>query len=54
MFVGESCTYYTAPLRSRSLGLGMLAELARHWYRISSGTLYLLLQGLEEGIPSVE
>ena len=28
-------------------GLGMLEELARHGYRISSGTLYPLLQGLE-------
>jgi PadR family transcriptional regulator, regulatory protein PadR len=29
-------------------GLGMLEELARHRYRISPGTLYPLLQGLEK------
>src|SRR5215469_8761838 len=28
-------------------GLGMLEELARHGYRISPGTLYPLLAGLE-------
>ncbi|MGD0497075.1 MAG: PadR family transcriptional regulator [Bryobacteraceae bacterium] len=28
-------------------GLGMTAELARHGYRISPGTLYPLLHGLE-------
>jgi PadR family transcriptional regulator, regulatory protein PadR len=28
-------------------GLGMLEELARHGYRISPGTLYPLLHGLE-------
>src|SRR5215475_4067748 len=28
-------------------GLGMLEELARHGYRISPGTLYPLLQGLQ-------
>ena len=29
-------------------GLGMLDELARHGYRISPGTLYPLLHGLEK------
>src|SRR5450432_2915390 len=29
-------------------GLGMIEELARHGYRISAGTLYPLLQGLEK------
>ena len=29
-------------------GLGMLEELARHGYRISPGTLYPILHGLEE------
>jgi len=29
-------------------GLGMLEELARHGYRISPGTLYPLLSGLEK------
>jgi DNA-binding PadR family transcriptional regulator len=29
-------------------GLGMAEELARHGYRISPGTLYPLLHGLEE------
>jgi PadR family transcriptional regulator, regulatory protein PadR len=29
-------------------GLGMIEELARHGYRISPGSLYPLLQGLEE------
>jgi DNA-binding PadR family transcriptional regulator len=29
-------------------GLGMQEELARHGYRISPGTLYPLLQGLEK------
>lgn len=29
-------------------GLGMLQELARHGYRISPGTLYTLLHGLEK------
>jgi PadR family transcriptional regulator PadR len=29
-------------------GLGMLEELGRHGYRISPGTLYPLLHGLEE------
>ena len=29
-------------------GLGMVEELARHGYRISPGTLYPLLHGLEE------
>lgn len=29
-------------------GLGMLEELARHGYRISPGTLYPLLRGLEK------
>src|SRR5271154_828626 len=28
-------------------GLGMIEELARHGYRISAGSLYHLLQGLE-------
>ena len=28
-------------------GLGMLEELARHGYRISAGTLYPILHGLE-------
>src|SRR5271154_1986889 len=28
-------------------GLGMMEELARHGYRISAGSLYPLLQGLE-------
>jgi DNA-binding PadR family transcriptional regulator len=29
-------------------GLGMIEELSRHGYRISPGTLYPLLQGLEK------
>ena len=29
-------------------GLGMLEELGRHGYRISAGTLYPLLHGLEK------
>jgi DNA-binding PadR family transcriptional regulator len=29
-------------------GLGMMEELARHGYRISAGTLYPMLQGLEK------
>jgi DNA-binding PadR family transcriptional regulator len=29
-------------------GLGMIEELNRHGYRISPGTLYPLLQGLEK------
>ena len=29
-------------------GLGMVEELARHGYRISPGTLYPLLHGLEK------
>jgi PadR family transcriptional regulator, regulatory protein PadR len=29
-------------------GLGMIEELARHGYRISSGSLYPLLHGLEK------
>ena len=29
-------------------GLGMIEELARHGYRISPGSLYPLLQGLEK------
>lgn len=29
-------------------GLGMVAELARHGYRISPGTLYPILHGLEK------
>ena len=29
-------------------GLGMLEELARHGYRISPGTLYPILHGLEQ------
>jgi PadR family transcriptional regulator PadR len=29
-------------------GLGMMEELARHGYRISAGSLYPLLQGLEK------
>jgi hypothetical protein len=29
-------------------GLGMIEELARHGYRISPGTLYPLLRGLEK------
>jgi len=28
-------------------GLGMIEELARHGYRISAGSMYPLLQGLE-------
>ena len=30
------------------LGLGMIEELARHGYRLSPGTLYPLLDGLEK------
>jgi DNA-binding PadR family transcriptional regulator len=29
-------------------GLGILEELARHGYRISAGTLYPMLHGLEQ------
>ena len=32
----------------RIFGLGMAEELARHGYRISPGTLYPLLHGLEK------
>ena len=40
-----SCT-----TRSKSpiFGLGMIEELARHGYRISPGSLYPLLHGLEK------
>lgn len=31
----------------RIFGLGMIEELARHGYRISAGTLYPLLSGME-------
>jgi DNA-binding PadR family transcriptional regulator len=30
------------------LGLGMLEELGRHGYRISAGTLYPILHGLDK------
>ncbi len=30
-------------------GLGMIEELARHGYKLSPGTLYPILHGLEEG-----
>src|SRR5271169_5010648 len=30
-------------------GLGMMEELARHGYKLSPGTLYPVLHGLEEG-----
>ena len=30
-------------------GLGMMQELARHGYRLSAGTLYPVLHGLEAG-----
>jgi PadR family transcriptional regulator, regulatory protein PadR len=33
--------------RGPIFGLGMIAELARHGYRLSPGTLYPLLHGLE-------
>jgi PadR family transcriptional regulator PadR len=29
-------------------GLGMIAELSRHGYRLGSGTIYPLLHGMEE------
>ncbi|MBZ5593855.1 MAG: PadR family transcriptional regulator [Acidobacteriia bacterium] len=35
-------------VESPIFGLGMLEELARHGYRISPGTLYPLLHGLEK------
>ncbi len=35
-------------VREPIFGLGMIEELARHGYRISPGSLYPLLQGLEE------
>ena len=46
---------YSGPIRLHVLhpaempifGLGMVEELARHGYRISPGTLYPLLHGLE-------
>ena len=31
----------------RIFGLGMIEELARHGYRLSAGTLYPLLSGME-------
>jgi PadR family transcriptional regulator PadR len=34
-------------------GLGMLEELGRHGYRISPGTLYPILHGLEKGALAV-
>ena len=34
--------------REPIFGLGMLGELGRHGYRISPGTLYLILHGLEQ------
>ena len=34
--------------REPIFGLGMIEELARHGYRISPGSLYPLLQGLEK------
>jgi DNA-binding PadR family transcriptional regulator len=38
--------YHTA--KGPVFGLGMLEELAQHGYRISPGTLYPLLHGLEK------
>jgi PadR family transcriptional regulator PadR len=35
--------------RGPIFGLGIIEELARHGYRISPGTLYPLLHGLESG-----
>ena len=35
-------------VREPIFGLGMVDELARHGYRISPGTLYPLLHGLEK------
>jgi DNA-binding PadR family transcriptional regulator len=35
-------------VRESIFGLGMVEELARHGYRISPGTLYPLLHGLEK------
>jgi DNA-binding PadR family transcriptional regulator len=35
-------------VREPIFGLGMIQELARHGYRISPGSLYPLLQGLEK------
>ena len=36
-------------------GLGMIEELARHGYRISPGSLYPLLHGLEKkGLPALD
>lgn len=35
-------------VREPIFGLGMVEELARHGYRISPGTLYPLLHGLEK------
>jgi DNA-binding PadR family transcriptional regulator len=35
-------------VRDPIFGLGMVEELARHGYRISPGTLYPLLHGLEK------
>jgi len=35
-------------VREPIFGLGIMEELARHGYRLSAGTLYPLLHGLEE------
>jgi PadR family transcriptional regulator PadR len=35
--------------QERVYGLGLIEELARHGYRLSPGTLYPLLHGMEEG-----
>lgn len=35
-------------LRTRSTARGLLEELARHGYRLSAGTLYPMLHGMEK------
>ena len=35
-------------VKERVYGLAMIEELARHGYRLSAGTLYPILHGLEE------
>src|SRR3954453_6219248 len=35
-------------VEGRIFGLGMIEELARHGYRLSAGSLYPLLRGLEK------
>jgi len=50
--IGLSRSGTTAPIdhaaRKPVYGLAMIEELGRHGYKVSAGTLYLILHGLEE------